>query len=77
MKRILILSFFTIAFFNLAIGNNGFTDASDFGFSPEATGMKNVVALQKALDLGGTIVVSQPGTYNVASHSLHRKPPRL
>ncbi len=45
----------------------GFTDASSFGFSPEATGMENVAALQKALDLGGTIIVSKPGTYKIAS----------
>ncbi|MCE4565016.1 hypothetical protein INQ51_11910 [Maribellus sp. CM-23] len=44
-----------------------FTDAASFGFSPGATGMENVAAMQKALDLGGTIVVSQPGTYKIAS----------
>lgn len=52
---------------NKAKGSSGFTDASLFGFSPEATGMGNVAALQKALDLGGTIVISQQGTYKIAS----------
>ena len=46
---------------------NGFTNAGAYGFSPEATGVENVAALQKAIDLGGTIVVSQPGNYNIAS----------
>ncbi|MFO7588724.1 MAG: hypothetical protein R6X22_11705, partial [Gemmatimonadota bacterium] len=67
MKRILVLAVLSITFLNFVYGDNGFTDASDYGFSPGATGMKNVVALQKALDLGGTIVVSQPGVYNIAS----------
>lgn len=41
-------------------------DAADFGFSPQATGMDNTKALQKALDVGGTIVVNEPGTYHLA-----------
>ncbi len=45
----------------------GFTNAAEFGFSPGATGMENVTAMQKALDKGGTIVVSEPGTYKIAS----------
>ncbi|MCY1719649.1 hypothetical protein OU798_04810 [Prolixibacteraceae bacterium Z1-6] len=45
----------------------GFTDVSASGFSPEATGVDNAVAMQKALDIGGTIVVSQPGIYKIAS----------
>ncbi|RIH62711.1 hypothetical protein D1164_23515, partial [Mariniphaga sediminis] len=39
----------------------GFTDANAFGFSAGASGIENVNALQKAIDKGGTIVVSQPG----------------
>ncbi len=46
---------------------SGFTDAAEFGLSPGATGMENVAAMQKALDQGGTIVVSEPGTYKIAS----------
>jgi hypothetical protein len=46
--------------------NNGFVDASHFGFSPEASGIENVTALQKAVDQTGTIVVSHPGTYKMA-----------
>jgi hypothetical protein len=42
--------------------HTGFTDAASFGFSPEANGIKNTIALQKALDQGGTIVVSKAGT---------------
>ncbi len=45
----------------------GFTDASSHGFSPEATGIENAAALQEAVDMGGTVVVSQPGTYKTAS----------
>lgn len=44
----------------------GFTNAGDFGFSPNASGIENVKALQKAVDQTGTIVVSTPGTYKVA-----------
>lgn len=47
----------------------GFTDASDYGFSPKASGVENVKALQKALDQGGNIIVSEPGTYKVAGTS--------
>jgi hypothetical protein len=43
-----------------------FTDAAQFGFSPSATGIANARALQKALDETGTVVVSRPGTYNLA-----------
>jgi hypothetical protein len=45
---------------------SGFTDAASFGFSPAATGLANIKALQAALDWGGTIVVSKPGTYKVS-----------
>jgi hypothetical protein len=44
----------------------GFTNAASFGFSPDATGLANTQALQRALDQTGTIVVSQPGTYKIA-----------
>jgi hypothetical protein len=44
----------------------GFTDAASFGFSPEASGLDNTKALQRALERGGTVVVSRPGTYKVA-----------
>lgn len=43
-----------------------FIDAADFGFRPEATGIENAEALQKAVDAGGTITVSRPGTYKLA-----------
>ena len=41
-------------------------DASEFGFSTDATGVENVAALQKAVDRRGTIVVGKPGIYKVA-----------
>ena len=44
----------------------GFTDAADFGFSPNATGVQNARALQRAADRAGTIVVNRPGTYKLA-----------
>ncbi len=63
-----IVIFFTlIPFLLFAQSRNiGFTDAANYGFLPNATGMENVQALQKAVDVGGTIIVSQPGTYNLA-----------
>jgi hypothetical protein len=45
--------------------SHGLVNADDFGFSPEASGMENARALQRAVDQGGTIVVSQPGTYKL------------
>jgi len=44
----------------------GFHDAADHGFSPEADGTANADALQRAVDLGGTITVSRPGVYPLA-----------
>lgn len=44
----------------------GFVDAARFGFSPEATGTDNTQALQRAVDQGGTVIVSRPGVYPVA-----------
>jgi hypothetical protein len=44
-----------------------FTDAASFGFSPDATGVENAGALQRAVDQTGTIVVSRPGTYKLAA----------
>jgi hypothetical protein len=41
-------------------------DAASYGFSPHASGRANAEALQRALDQGGTITVSQPGTYKLA-----------
>ncbi|MNK15191.1 Pectate lyase superfamily protein [compost metagenome] len=46
--------------------NGGFINAADYGFSPNATGVDNVKALQKAVDQAGTIVVTKPGTYKIA-----------
>ncbi len=43
----------------------GFTDAADFGFSPDAAGLANTRALQKAVDGAGTVLVSKPGTYRI------------
>lgn len=43
-----------------------FVNAADYGFSPNATGIENVAALQKAVDQGGTINVCIPGTYKMA-----------
>ena len=41
-------------------------DASECGFSPDATGKANTVALQRAFDRGGTITVERPGRYKIA-----------
>ncbi|RAV05550.1 hypothetical protein [Paenibacillus sp. YN15] len=45
---------------------NGWADAADFGFLPEATGLENARALQEALDRGGTVSVTRPGIYKLA-----------
>jgi len=45
---------------------HGFTDAAAIGFSPDASGVENTKALQRAVDRTGTIVVSQPGVYKIA-----------
>jgi hypothetical protein len=45
---------------------SGFIDASQLGFSADASGIQNSKSLQKALDIGGTIIVSKPGTYRIA-----------
>jgi hypothetical protein len=42
------------------------TDAAEFGFSPDAMGVQNTRALQRAVDRTGTIMVSRPGIYSVA-----------
>jgi hypothetical protein len=42
-------------------------DACNLGFSIEATGLENSAALQKALDTGGTITISKPGTYKLSA----------
>ncbi len=41
------------------------TDAAAFGFSPDASGLENTRALQNAVENGGTVVVSAPGTYKI------------
>lgn len=43
-----------------------FINPAEFGFSPEASGLQNKIALQKALDLGGTIQVTVPGVYRLS-----------
>ncbi|MEZ5278057.1 MAG: hypothetical protein R3F07_16870 [Opitutaceae bacterium] len=45
----------------------GSGQAEAFGFSPDATGLENAAALQRALDQGGTITVTRPGTYKLAA----------
>ncbi|MEI8115664.1 MAG: hypothetical protein WCI54_18675, partial [Bacteroidia bacterium] len=51
---------------NVSVTNSNCSNAANFGFSPNATGIENVKALQKAVDLTGTITVSQAGTYKMA-----------
>jgi hypothetical protein len=49
-----------------AVAPIGFVNAAQFGFSPDASGLENTKALQRAVDQTGTIIVSQPGTYKIA-----------
>lgn len=52
-------------------------DASSFGFSPTATGIENAAALQKAVDIGGTVTDSAPGIFKTASTVYLRSDTRL
>lgn len=45
----------------------GFVNAADFGFKPDASGVENAIALQRAIDKTGTVIVSQSGTYKLAN----------
>lgn len=49
------------------VNSSGYTDAGEFGFSPDMSGIENVKVLQKAIDNGGTIIVSKPGMYKIAA----------
>jgi hypothetical protein len=49
-----------------AAAPQGFTDAAQFGFLPDATGVANTKSLQSAVDRAGTVVVTRPGTYKLA-----------
>lgn len=42
------------------------TDASIYGFAPGKSGEENANALQQAVNGGGTIVISQPGVYDLS-----------
>lgn len=42
------------------------TNANDLGFRPDASGIDNQAALQRAVDRGGEIAVTRPGTYALA-----------
>ncbi|HUX94970.1 MAG TPA: hypothetical protein VMV47_04490 [Bacteroidales bacterium] len=81
MMKIILIIFLNFCFYtsdynlfatcNAADGFNndsssGFTDAESFGFLPGATGSDNTIALQKAVDQTGTVVVSKPGVYKMA-----------
>jgi hypothetical protein len=65
MKTKLLLLFlsFYVSVVSFAKGN---VDVYKFGFSSEASGMKNLQALQKAVDCGGTISINVPGIYRLA-----------
>lgn len=56
----------TPAEFTRPVVAGGFTDAAGFGFSPQATGLENMRALQRAVDRTGTVIVSRPGIYKLA-----------
>ena len=51
----------------IAVGAHLFAfDASECGFSPDASGKDNTAALQRAFDRGGTVTVDRPGRYKIA-----------
>lgn len=71
MKYFISMIFVFIIVMNLdcrseTTANSFFTNAGEFGFSPDASGLENTQALQQAVDQGGTIVVTQQGTYKIA-----------
>ena len=68
MKYVAVFLFFVfILQINTGIcQKHTFIDAASFGFSPNASGLDNASALQKALDCAGTITISKPGTYKLA-----------
>ncbi|WP_422351091.1 hypothetical protein [Flagellimonas sp.] len=68
-SRTLVLIFILFSFLKSYSQGSGITNASTFGFSPDATGIENVKSLQAALNQGGNIIVSKPGTYKVAGTS--------
>lgn len=68
LKRII---YFIVLFWGLlqdvsAATMVGAVDAVVYGFSPEASGVENTKALQKAVKQGGTILINQPGTYKMS-----------
>ncbi|MEQ6119475.1 hypothetical protein [Reichenbachiella sp. MALMAid0571] len=65
LRCFLFAAFCSISMF-VDAQSRGFIDAADYGFSPDATGVENVKALQEAVDQTGTIIISKPGTYKVA-----------
>ncbi len=66
MKKFYLIQIMVCLILSAYSQPSGFTNAADFGFSPDASGVENVKALQKAIDQTGTIIVSQPGIYKVA-----------
>ncbi len=66
MKKYLLGLLLLFSFNSGFAQNTGFLDASEFGFSPQATGVENTIALQKAVDQTGTIIVSKIGEYKLA-----------
>ena len=65
-SKLFVAGLFSLITLMVEAQSAGFTNAADFGFSPNATGMENLAALQKAVDQTGTIIVSKPGVYKVA-----------
>ena len=61
--KFILLSLFFITMMPLNAKDKGFTDAAEFGFFPNVTGIENVKALQKAVDQTVIIIVSKPGIY--------------
>ena len=64
-KKVLLAVLFLIPTL-VGAQSNGYTNAADLGFSPNASGIKNLEALQKAVDQKGTVIVSRPGIYKIA-----------
>lgn len=65
MKKIECVLFLFLLQYSILYGQQHY-DASYWGFLPEASGVENRDALQKAIDNGGTVYINVPGTYKLA-----------
>ena len=64
-KGLVLFLFIPTCLFSQTI-SFGFPNAASFSISSDSSGVENAIALQKAVDVRGTIIVSISGTYKYA-----------